>query len=184
MSVYPGTCRFGISPGRTPRALRFRVKEERISFTDAIHGEIEENLALQCGDFVVRRADGPFAYQLAVVVDDAEQGVTQVVRGGDLLSSTPRQITLQRALGYPIPTYAHLPLLVDGDGVKLGKRAGALELQSETDGVRDTLGWVLGMLGCGEIDKASPEVMLREALERFDPDAIRLGKIDVTGWPR
>ena len=100
--------------------------EGTIGFDDAIAGHVEQNVATEVGDFVIRRADGPFAYQLAVVADDAEQGVTEVVRGGDLLTSTPRQIALQRALGLPTPRYAHLPLLVDAAGAKLGKRAGAL----------------------------------------------------------
>jgi glutamyl-Q tRNA(Asp) synthetase len=122
--VYPGTCRDGLPPGRAARAVRFRAPGAPIAFEDAIAGRGEARV----DDFVIKRADGVFAYQLAVVVDDALQGVTQVVRGADLLSSTPRQIALQRALGYPTPGYAHVPLVLGPDGSKIGKRDGALAL--------------------------------------------------------
>jgi len=131
--VYPGTCRNGIPAGRAPRAVRFRAPDEVIAFDDLLRGRVAENVARETGDFVVRRADGIFAYQLAVVVDDEAQGVTQVVRGGDLLSSTARQIALQRALGYRTPEYAHLPLVLNDDGEKLGKRDGALPLETLDD---------------------------------------------------
>lgn len=119
---YPGTCRHGLPRGRTGRSLRVRVDDAPIRFRDAVQGEISECLAETCGDFVVRRADGLIAYQLAVVVDDAWQGVTEVVRGADLLDSTPRQIHLQRLLGLPTPRYLHLPVALDADGRKLSKR--------------------------------------------------------------
>jgi glutamyl-Q tRNA(Asp) synthetase len=138
--VYPGTCRDRLPPGRAARAIRFRAPDEVIAFDDLLRGRVEENVARETGDFVVRRADGLFAYQLAVVVDDEEQGVTQVVRGGDLLSSTARQIALQRALGYRTPEYAHLPLVLNADGTKLGKRDAALPLPSLDDArVAETL---------------------------------------------
>src|ERR1051326_7003258 len=137
---YPGTCRHGIPQGKIARAIRFKAPDEVIGFDDLLRGRVEENVAAETGDFVVRRADGIFAYQLAVVVDDEEQGVTQVVRGGDLLSSTPRQIALQRALGYRTPEYAHLPLVVNDKGEKLGKRDGALPLDTLDDArVAETL---------------------------------------------
>lgn len=120
--VYPGTCRNGLSPGRTARALRARVEDAVIGFDDALQGRIEQNLAREVGDFVVRRADGVFAYQLAVVVDDFEQGITDVVRGADLLASTPRQLLLQSRMSYPAPKYAHLPVAVDRNGEKLSKQ--------------------------------------------------------------
>ena len=146
--VYPGTCREGLPPGKTARAVRFRAPDAVIAFDDAVRGRIQENVARDTGDFVVRRADGLFAYQLAVVVDDAEQGVTQVVRGEDLLASTPRQIALQRALGYPTPGYAHVPLVTNPDGSKLGKRDGALSLPTLDDvRVRATLTAALRHLG-------------------------------------
>jgi glutamyl-Q tRNA(Asp) synthetase len=147
-AVYPGTCRKGLPDGKTARAVRFRAPDELIAFEDAICGHVEENVAERTGDFVVRRADGLFAYQLAVVVDDGEQGVTQVVRGADLLHSTPRQIALQRALGLPTPCYAHVPLVLGPDGTKLGKRDGALPLPTlDEHRVRETLVLVLRHLG-------------------------------------
>ncbi|HKW37568.1 MAG TPA: tRNA glutamyl-Q(34) synthetase GluQRS [Burkholderiales bacterium] len=120
--VYPGTCRNGPPTGRPARAVRVRVDDALIDFQDRLQGRIEQNLAREVGDFVVRRADGLFAYQLAVVVDDFEQGITDVVRGADLLGSTPRQILLQRRLGYPTPRYAHLPVAVNRFGQKLSKQ--------------------------------------------------------------
>lgn len=120
--VYPGTCRQGVAHGRTPRALRIRTHDDLICFNDLIQGQICQRLQSEIGDFVLRRADGLFAYQLAVVVDDAELGVTEIVRGADLLSSTPRQIYLQQLLGLPTPDYAHLPVLVNTQGQKLSKQ--------------------------------------------------------------
>ena len=121
--VYPGTCRHGIPPGRRPRSIRLRVDGGNHAFQDRLQGEVSGPLANPGGDFVIRRADGFYAYQLAVVVDDHYQGVTQVVRGADLLDSTCRQIVLQRALGLPTPDYMHLPVAVSADGKKLSKRS-------------------------------------------------------------
>ncbi|HUL93017.1 MAG TPA: tRNA glutamyl-Q(34) synthetase GluQRS [Burkholderiales bacterium] len=126
--IYPGTCRSGIPPGRRARSIRARVGDAVISFEDRLQGRIEQNLAEEVGDFVVRRADGPFAYQLAVVVDDFEQGITHVVRGADLLGSTPRQLLLQRRLAYPTPQYMHLPVAVNRNGEKLSKQTLATPL--------------------------------------------------------
>jgi len=126
--VYPGTCRNGLPPGRPARAVRVRVDEAVIAFNDALQGRIEQNLAREVGDFVMRRADGLFAYQLAVVVDDAEQAITDVVRGADLLASTPRQILLQRLLGYPTPRHMHLPVALNRNGEKLSKQTLAAPL--------------------------------------------------------
>ena len=146
--IYPGTCRSGIPAGRQARAWRVRTnhplphslpqweREEKpfslrgkgweggatISFDDALQGHIAQNLESEIGDFVVKRADGLFAYQLAVAVDDAFQDITHVVRGADLLNSTPRQIWLQRLLGLPTPHYMHLPIAVNAQGEKLGKQ--------------------------------------------------------------
>jgi len=127
-TIYPGTCRGGIPPGRSARSTRARVDDVPIAFEDRVQGSIEQNLAHEVGDFVVRRADGLFAYQLAVVVDDFEQGITDVVRGADLLASAPRQILLQRRLGYPTPRYAHLPAAVNQSGEKLSKQTLAAPL--------------------------------------------------------
>jgi glutamyl-Q tRNA(Asp) synthetase len=131
-AIYPGTCRHGLAPGRTTRSLRLRVPEEGadvIVCTDRFAGTIRQRLARESGDFVLKRADGYWAYQLAVVVDDAEQGVTDIVRGADLLDSTPRQIYLQRLLGVPAPRYLHVPVLRNAAGEKLSKQTGALAVQ-------------------------------------------------------
>ena len=128
--VYQGTCR-GLTPAEIAArsktkapAWRVQVPDEVIGFTDGHMGYYEENLARDCGDFYLRRGDGVFAYQLAVVVDDALMGVTEVVRGADLLSSTPRQLWLYRELGLPAPQFYHLPLLLAPDGRRLSKRDG------------------------------------------------------------
>lgn len=121
-TVYPGTCRRGLPPGKPPRAFRVRTEGGNIVFDDRLQGRIEVDLAREAGDFVILRADGPFAYQLAVVVDDAEQGITDVVRGADLLDSTARQIHLQRLLGLSSPRYMHLPVVVNALGEKLSKQ--------------------------------------------------------------
>ena len=121
--VYPGTCREGLSPGRAARSVRLRVPAAGVGLRDAIQGLTSQRLDRDVGDFVVLRADGIVAYHLAVVVDDAAQRVSEVVRGCDLLESTPRQILVQRALGLPTPEYAHLPVAVNADGDKLGKQS-------------------------------------------------------------
>jgi glutamyl-Q tRNA(Asp) synthetase len=123
-SIYPGTCRKGLPPGKEAKAWRMRVSGS-IEFEDRRYGVRRQNLETEAGDFVLHRADGLFAYQLAVVVDDAEQGITDVVRGADLLDSTPRQIFLQRALGLPEPVYLHVPVAVNAAGEKLSKQTGA-----------------------------------------------------------
>ena len=123
--VYPGTCRAGLAPGRAPRAWRVRVGDAVIEWEDRAGTRFTDALASEVGDFVLRRADSLWAYQLAVVVDDALQGVTDVVRGADLLPSTARQIFLQRLLGLPTPRYLHLPVVTDAHGEKLSKQTGA-----------------------------------------------------------
>jgi glutamyl-Q tRNA(Asp) synthetase len=122
---YPGTCRNGLAPGKQPRSIRLRVPNKSLGMEDGLLGFYTQNLTETCGDFVIRRADGLIAYQLAVVVDDNWQGITEVVRGTDLLDSTPRQLHLQNLLGYPQPGYIHLPLALDPQGKKLGKREGS-----------------------------------------------------------
>ena len=123
--IYPGTCRNRRHPFTGPHALRVRIGSAPIRWHDSIQGPQHHDLAALCGDFVLRRADGVVAYQLAVVVDDAAQGVNRVMRGADLITSTPRQIHLQRLLSLPTPRYAHVPLALDGRGEKLAKRLGA-----------------------------------------------------------
>jgi glutamyl-Q tRNA(Asp) synthetase len=133
--VYPGTCRHGLPAGKTARAWRVRVPDANdparlIRFTDRLAGEVSQDLAAEVGDFVLRRADGFWAYQLSVVVDDAEQGVTHVVRGTDLLDSTGRQIYLQRLLGMATPDYLHVPVVLAGTGEKLSKQTGAVAIDA------------------------------------------------------
>ncbi len=130
--IHPASCRLRTEEERRkmkgPPAWRLEAPDLTISFTDGVYVDYSENLKDSCGDFVLRRADGVFVYQLAVVVDDGASGVTQVVRGCDLLSSTPRQLYLCRLLGLPEPSYWHVPMLTDGEGRKLSKRDAAMDL--------------------------------------------------------
>lgn len=155
--VYAGTCR-NLTPAERAaktKAPSFRVivPDEEISFRDHVQGVFSQNLARDCGDFILRRADGVYAYQLAVVTDDAQAGVTQVVRGCDLLPSTPRQIWLQRELGFPQPEYYHVPLLVAPDGRRLSKRERDLDMQALRS--RFTPEALIGLLAhaCGLLDR-------------------------------
>jgi len=125
--VYPGTCRRGLG-GRDARAWRFMVPAGKVGFDDRIAGRFEQDLEREVGDFVVRRADGWWAYQLAVVVDDAAQRISDVVRGADLLDNTPRQIALQRTLELPTPRYMHVGVVTNERGEKLSKQTGACAL--------------------------------------------------------
>ena len=156
-AVYPGICRDGLPHGRVARSVRFRASGV-IAFDDLIAGHVEEDVATSTGDFVIKRADGVFAYQLAVVVDDEAQGVTQVVRGADLLASTPRQIALQRALGFRTPEYAHVPLVLDENGAKISKRDGALPPSD----MRGSLQLALQHLGI-EVERDEPANMMDQA---------------------
>ncbi|HLS55654.1 MAG TPA: tRNA glutamyl-Q(34) synthetase GluQRS [Zeimonas sp.] len=162
---YPGTCREGMPPGRTARAWRVRVRDARITWRDRRDGEFTEALAQSVGDFVLRRADGLWAYQLAVVVDDAHQRVSDVVRGADLRDSTARQVYLQRLLGLPTPRYLHVPVVVDAHGDKLSKQTGAAPI----DGQRglETLDAALAFLGLGEVGADSPARFWPEAIARW-----------------
>jgi len=148
-------------------ATRLRVPDEDISFTDGLFGIQTENLERDCGDFILRRSDGLYGYQLAVVVDDALQGVTEVVRGRDILSATPRQLYLQRLLGYGAPEYVHIPLLVDHHGRRLAKRDKDLDLTALAQ--RFTPADILGMLAfsAGLIEEVRP-VTLEQLIPLFD----------------
>jgi glutamyl-Q tRNA(Asp) synthetase len=181
---YPGWCRSGLGAGKSPRAFRVRVPDETLTFSDGIIGEQCQNLATSCGDFVVKRADGPFAYHLAVVVDDELMGVTQVVRGADLLASTPRQIYLQRLLGFSQPSYYHLPLVAGPGGGKLSKRDNAVSIDQGGDlaqaGGRLVTA-ALGFLGQelpADLYGAPPVEILAWGREHFDP-----ARIPVSGGP-
>lgn len=168
--VYPGTCRDGLPPGKEPRALRLRVGAEPVRFVDAIQGEVAEDLASTVGDFVIWRADGLPAYQLAVVVDDAWQGVTEVVRGHDLLESTARQVHVARSLGLEPPRYAHHPVAVGGDGRKLSKRLGSDPLGRASRA--DTLRLALDFLGQGSPAGLTLRELWRWALGHWRLDRV------------
>jgi glutamyl-Q tRNA(Asp) synthetase len=134
--IYPGTCRHGLAPGKTARALRLKVPQEPhcvLAFEDRWAGHVQQDLTDEAGDFVIKRADGFWAYQLAVVVDDGDQGITDIVRGADLLDSTPRQLYLQQVLGLPQPTYLHVPVVVNDAGEKLSKQTGAQAFDTGAD---------------------------------------------------
>jgi glutamyl-Q tRNA(Asp) synthetase len=158
--VYPGTCRNGTN-GRPVRAWRLRA-EGRVDWQDRRLGVQSQDLASEVGDFVLKRADGLWAYQLAVVVDDAEQGITDIVRGEDLADNTPRQIALQRALGLPTPRYLHTPLVLAADGHKLSKQNGAaaIELSDPTARLREAA----ARLGCTAVPEHAPRSAVLAAL--------------------
>jgi len=122
-TIYPGTCRNGCDTTRDAKAIRVRTNSVKIAFTDLVQGEFKQNLEQDVGDFIIRRADGLYAYQLAVVIDDAFQGITRIVRGSDLLFSTSRQVYLQQLLNMPLVEYIHLPLVMGKDGKKLSKQS-------------------------------------------------------------
>lgn len=168
--AYPGTCRELTAPERAereaagrPPALRLRADERRVSFADRLLGPQADAI----DDFVVRRNDGTAAYNLAVVVDDADQGVGEVVRGADLLGSTGRQLLLCDVLSLPLPTYAHVPLVLGPDGARLAKRHGAITLREWNP--RAALDWMARSLGLAE---AGEEVSAGLLLERFDPASL------------
>lgn len=169
--IYAGTCRNLTEAERTEKkktpAWRVCVPEETVCFTDGVFGEVSENLAKDCGDFILRRSDGTYAYQLAVVVDDGEAGVTEIVRGCDLLSSTPRQLWLQRQFGFAAPSYYHVPLLIAPDGRRLSKRdrdldLGALQTRFSAE---ELIGRLAFAAGLAETDAA---ISAKELAEIFD----------------
>lgn len=153
--IYTGTCRKGLLAGRAARAERIMTDNTRIELKDVIQGKIMHSLERQVGDFVVKRADGYFAYQLAVVVDDADQGITDIVRGADLLDSTTRQIYLQQQLGYATPRYAHLPVAVNVLGEKLSKQTLAAPINVSAPVL--TLNAVLQFLGQATVTDCAPD---------------------------
>ncbi|HXS52782.1 MAG TPA: tRNA glutamyl-Q(34) synthetase GluQRS [Usitatibacter sp.] len=169
-AVYPGTCRDRVIPADAACAWRFRVAPGSVAFDDRVQGTIVQDVAREVGDFVLRRRDGLYAYQLAVVVDDADQGVTDVVRGADLLASTPRQIQLQRTLGIPTPRYLHFPVATDARGGKLSKQ----NLAPALDGARAAarLAAALAFLGQEVPQESSPRALLREAVRRWSAGRI------------
>jgi glutamyl-Q tRNA(Asp) synthetase len=176
-AVYPGTCRRRLPPGRTARSLRVRVDDGTIGVQDRLQGHIRQSLPEEVGDFVVRRADGLIAYQLAVVVDDGEQRISHIVRGADLLDSTPRQIYLQRLLGLPEPDYLHLPVAVNGAGEKLAKQTQAREVRPEHAGriLQDVLRFLHQQLP-ESADDATPEELLQWAIVHWDVNSLPSGR--------
>jgi len=122
MGIYPGTCRNGLAKGKTARSIRMRTDDNEIVFVDKVQAPLSQHLLKDVGDFIIKRADNLFAYQLAVVVDDEAQAITEIVRGSDMLDSTPRQLFLQQRLGYSTPDYIHIPLAVNNKGQKLSKQ--------------------------------------------------------------
>jgi glutamyl-Q tRNA(Asp) synthetase len=174
--IYPGTCRADRSAYAADAvldancAVRFAIAGGRVEFDDRVQGRIVQDVAREVGDFVLRRRDGLFAYQLAVVVDDADQGVTDVVRGADLLGSTARQVLVQRALGVPTPRYLHFPVVVDASGEKLSKQTRARPVD-----VREgpaLIAQALRFLGQDAVGEDAPERMLRQASRQWDASRI------------
>ena len=170
--IHPAAC---VAPADTSRepAWRVRVPARAIAFDDAIQGRVAQDLSRETGDFVVRRADGWFAYQLAVVVDDAAQGITDIVRGADLVESTPRQIFLQELLELPRIRYAHLPLALDAGGRKLSKQERAVAV--EPDDPLPALRAALAFLGQAPTSERTVAATLAAALGAFDPKRIPAG---------
>ena len=164
--IYPGTCRGGLAPGKSARALRLRTSAEPVRFTDRVQGELVQSVETEVGDFVLRRADGIVAYQLAVVVDDAAQGVTDVVRGADLLDSTARQIHLQRLLGVATPRYLHVPVATNAAGEKLSKQTRAADARP------GSIAAVLEFLGMKAPGDLVPGELFEWAMSHWDPARI------------
>ncbi len=168
--IHPPTCVRAPSDGPAAPAWRLRVGKAVVQVDDRLSGRFSQDLAREVGDFVLRRADGCYTYQLAVVVDDAAQRISEVVRGADLLDSTPRQVFLQRQLGLPTPAYVHLPLALDPAGRKLSKQDQSRPV--DADHPLPALRAALAFLGQAVPDSASVERFLREATARYDVDAI------------
>ncbi len=179
--VYPGTCAQGLPAGASARAWRLRVGDGTTGFVDRLQGEYGQDLQRDVGDFVLLRADGVWAYQLAVVVDDAEQGVTDVVRGADLLVSTPRQIKLIERLGLVAPAYCHLPVLVNAQGEKLSKQTLAPEL--DPDGAAAELALALSRLGFAPPLRLPLAELWRWAHEHWSLSGVPAGPVNIGAGP-
>ncbi len=165
-STYSGRCRAGLGNGKKERSFRYKINESIVIFNDFIQGKISQDPAFGSGDFVVKRADGPFAYQLAVVVDDYHQGMTRIVRGVDLMESTPRQILLQRSLGYPQIQYAHLPIARNANGEKLSKQTRAPAVMPNPDTLLAALEF-LGLESPPAEEKNITEI-IKFSIQHFD----------------
>ena len=171
--VYNGSCRERSTPPERPYALRLKTEALEIGFDDKIQGHFSQQLELDAGDFVIRRKDELYAYQLAVVVDDEFQNITHVVRGWDLLDSTPRQIYLQRVLNYQEMSYIHIPIIVDGKGQKLSKQtfAPSIETDRASEAIYKALIF-LGQVPPVEIAIERPESQLQWAIANWDSQAV------------
>lgn len=172
-AIYPGTCRHGVASSAKPQAIRMRVDNAVIEYRDRLAGTLHEELASQVGDFIIRRTDGLFAYQLAVVVDDALQGITDVVRGHDLFDNTARQIYLQQQLGYSTPHYLHLPLATWPDGSKYSKQthAPAVSQENPVSQLVRALHF-LGQTTPNELVNATRDEVWQWAMDNWDPARI------------
>jgi len=170
--IYPGTCRNGVSVAHSAQAIRLRAQTPPIGFHDRIQGEITQDLSRDVGDFVLRRADGMHAYQLAVVVDDAFQHINQVVRGADLIRSTPRQILLQRHLGLTTPAYAHVPLALDRQGNKLSKSNAAAPIDARNGLPALLQAWAFLCQATMEISPANLDEFWGQAITGWNPACI------------
>lgn len=167
--IYPGTCRHGLPQGVKARSIRVRVSQESVVFHDLLQGSIETQLDRNIGDFVIKRADGFYAYHLAVVVDDAHQGISEIVRGTDLIESTPHHLYLQQLMGIPAPQYAHLPIAVNEQGEKLSKQTHAAAVDTNQPGI--TLAKALSFLGHTpdpDVIYASPKELIEWALANWN----------------
>jgi glutamyl-Q tRNA(Asp) synthetase len=168
-ATYPGRCRNIRQPPGYPHAIRVSVPERELEFVDLIQGRFTQRIDREVGDFVVRRRDGIIAYQLAVVVDDARQGVTRVVRGADLLDNTPRQMLLAELLGYPVPAYAHLPVIVDRHGRKLSKQTRASAVEDDMASINLYVALdLLGQMPPAKLCRAPPAATIGWASENWD----------------
>jgi len=167
--IYDGRCRSRGLTSAQGLAIRLKIRPETVRFTDTIQGDYAQNLEHEVGDFILRRKDGLFAYQLAVVADDAEQGITHIVRGYDLLSSTPRQIYLQQLLGLPTPSYAHIPIIVNALGQKLSKQhfAEPIDLKNASSLLFSALQF-LGMTPPPSLTGAVPVSLVTWGAEHWD----------------
>lgn len=172
--IYPGLCRKKPPGDDKPAALRLKAPDISIDFRDRLQGMIQQNLARELGDFIVRRKDNIIAYQLAVVIDDKQQGINDIVRGFDLLDSTPRQIYIQQLLGYDRPSYMHVPLIVDEHGYKLSKQTHAQAV--DTANPVQTLFRLLTLLRQNppaDLLQANVGEILEWAIARWDPSRLQ-----------
>jgi glutamyl-Q tRNA(Asp) synthetase len=173
-AVYPGHCRQKTIPADADVAIRIKTPPSPVSLMDRLQGTIQQNLQQQCGDFILKRKDGVIAYQLAVVVDEYQQNISHIVRGLDLLDSTPRQCFLQQCLGLPQPSYMHIPVVVDQSGIKLSKQSHAEAISAKNPA--KTLWLLLDLLKqhpLTELKRANVQTILRWGIEHWQPENLK-----------